>query len=123
VMTGRLGRIVDRARALHELGKTPDALDTNQRLELGIIPRRIKLIKRAILMSVASALAICLVIALLFVSSLIDLPIGIAVAFVFIASMALMMGGLIALLKEVELALRLFYVYADVSPITEASGS
>jgi hypothetical protein len=121
VMTGRLARIVDRARALHDVAKNAGGLDTNQLAECGILPKRIKLIKRAILMSVAAALSVCLVIALLFVSSLVNLPIGILVAFVFITSMVLMMGGLVALLLEVRLALKLFYVYAEATSSTGIS--
>ena len=112
VMAGRLARIVDRAHALNDMTKAAVELDANQRLEASLIPRRLKLIKRAILMSVASALAVCLVIALLFVSSLVDLPIGTPVAFIFITSMMLMMASLFALLVEVRLTLTVFHVFS-----------
>jgi hypothetical protein len=116
VMTGRLSRVVDRAHVLNAIAKTANELDANQRAEVQVIPRRLKLIKGAILTSVASALLVCLVIALLFVSSLVDLPIATAVAFVFIASMVLMMSGLLALLVEVYLTLRLFHVFSVAMP-------
>jgi predicted phage tail protein len=121
VMTGRLSRVVDRAHVLNAMAKTSNELDANQRAEVRIIPRRLKLIKGAILTSVASALLVCLVIALLFVSSLVDLPIATAVAFVFIASMVLMMSGLLALLAEVYLTLRLFHVFSVETVNTGAS--
>jgi len=114
VMTGRLTRIVERARTLGEKAKNGGVLDPNHCAELNLIPRRIHLINLAIVMSIAAALLICLVIALLFVSSLVHLPIGIVVAVVFITSMTLMMGGLVSLLAEVRLTLRLLYVDATM---------
>src|SRR5688572_3144743 len=80
VLTGRLARVVDRARAFNGLSKEAISADTNLTAELDILPKRISLINRAILLSVASALAVSFVIALLFVSRLADLDIGITVA-------------------------------------------
>jgi hypothetical protein len=120
VMAGRLARVVDRAHALNDTAKAAGELDPNERTEAGLIPRRLGLIKWAILMSVASALAVCLVIALLFVSSLVDLPIGTAVAFIFILSMTLMMAGLSALFVEVWLTLRVLHVFSIAAPEVHA---
>ncbi|MBY3002044.1 DUF2721 domain-containing protein [Rhizobium leguminosarum] len=105
VMTGRLSRIVDRTREL-EL-KQNDTLSREQFAELRLTRKRMKLTKLAILFAVTSALAVCLVIALLFVSSLIGLQIGIPVALAFIVSMLLLMAGLSCFVIEVRLALRL----------------
>jgi hypothetical protein len=114
VMTGRLARIVDRARVLGDISRHPGGLDAGQLTEVQLLRRRIDLVKRAVLLSVAAALAVCLVIALLFVSSLVHLPIGFLVASIFIASMLLMMAGLRSLLMELRLALQVCYVNAEM---------
>jgi hypothetical protein len=106
VVTSRLARIIARAR---ELGGAKDDLSDEERAELLIIARRVRLINVSILCSVLSALAVCLVIALLFVSSLVTLPIGISVALTFIVSMALLMAALIGFIAEIRLALGLIY--------------
>ncbi|MBB3951052.1 DUF2721 domain-containing protein [Aureimonas jatrophae] len=104
VMTGRLSRIMDRA---HQLENDPDPTSGNRRLEMDLTYTRMKLIKLAVLLSVVSVFVVCLVIALLFVSTLVGLHIDIAVALAFIVSMLLLMAGLLCFLIEVTLALRL----------------
>jgi hypothetical protein len=111
VMTGRLARIIDRAREFES--KPRESLAPDQGAELRLIPARIKLINCSILLSGISAFAVCLVIALLFVSSLIHLHIGIAVALTFIVSMLLLMGALVTFIAEVRLAISLLYVSED----------
>jgi Protein of unknown function (DUF2721) len=115
VLTGRLARAVDRARAFNDLSREAISADSNLAAELDLLPRRISLINRAILLSVASELVVSLVIALLFVSSLADLHIGIAIAVTFIASMMLLMGSVVYFLIEVRLSLRLLYIACDLS--------
>jgi Protein of unknown function (DUF2721) len=122
VLTGRLARVVDRARAFNGLSKEVISADSNLTAELDLLPKRISLINRAILLSVASALAVSLVIALLFVSRLADLNIGITVAVTFIASMLLLMAGVVCFLIEVRLSLRLIYIACDLSKGRGSSG-
>lgn len=110
VMTGRLARVIDRARVLG--GKPNAEMTTDERAELRIIPGRIRHINRSILLAATSTLAVCLVIALLFVSNLINLPIGIAVALTFVVAMLLLMGALVSFIAEIRLALTLLYVPA-----------
>jgi hypothetical protein len=122
VLTGRLARVVDRARAFNGLSKEAISADSNLTAELDLLPKRISLINRAILLSVASALAVSLVIALLFVSRLADLNIGITVAVTFIVSMLLLMAGVMCFLIEVRLSLRLIYIACDLSKGRGSSG-
>jgi len=122
VLTGRLARVVDRARAFNALSKEAISADSNLTAELDLLPKRISLINRAILLSVASALAVSLVIALLFVSRLADLNIGITVAVTFIVSMLLLMAGVVCFLIEVRLSLRLIYIACDLSKGRRSSG-
>ena len=118
VTTGRLARVIDRARVLG--GKAREDRSAIERAELSLIPKRIRLINRSILFAALSALAVCLVIVLLFVSSLIDLHIGIAVALTFIVSMLLLMGALISFIAEIRVALSVLYVADDVSADVQA---
>ncbi len=118
VTTGRLARVIDRARVLG--GKPPKDHPAIERAELALIPQRIRLINRSILFAALSALAVCVVIVLLFVSSLIDLHIGIAVALTFIVSMLLLMGALISFIAEIRVALSVLYVAAEASADDQA---
>ncbi len=114
VTTGRLARVIDRARVLG--GKATHDQLTIERAELSLIPKRIKLINGSILFAALSALAVCLVIVLLFVSSLIDLHIGSAVALTFIVSMLLLMAALISFILEIRVALSVLYVAVEAGP-------
>ena len=60
-----------------------------------------------------STLAVCLVIVLLFISSLVSLHIDVAVALTFITAMLLLMGALISFIAEIRLALTLLYVATE----------
>ena len=62
------------------------------------------MINTAIFLCVTSALAVCLVVALLFVSRLANLHVGALVAISFILSMGLLMAGLIYFLVEVRMS-------------------
>jgi hypothetical protein len=111
VMTGRVARIIDRARLLGD--RPAKELPADQQSERRILPGRIRLIRRAILLAALSALAVCLVIVLLFVASLIDLHFGVPVALMFITAMLLLMGSLVCFIAEIRLALMLIYVAAE----------
>ena len=106
VLSFRLSRAVDRARVLEDrLPALTDAqhLTTIHR-ELGILSVRTRLINRAITLCTASALLICLVIMILFVGAIIGLNIAIAIAVLFILSMAALIASLLIFLKEIQLA-------------------
>src|SRR5215472_15049891 len=69
VLTNRLGRIIDRARVLEERLEhvSPQLLATLQ-ADLGVLSQRAKLISRAITFCTVTALLVCIVIAILFLS-------------------------------------------------------
>ena len=69
-MTNRLGRIIDRARVLEErLDNASTELHHALRTDLTTLSRRAKLISRAITLCTATALLVCTVIAVLFLSA------------------------------------------------------
>jgi hypothetical protein len=111
VMVGRLARIVDRARSIEQLHPRSTGPEHDRHVwELRIIDRRISVINNAIFLCTASALAICVVVALMFVSRLANLHVGLWVAVAFILSMVLLMTGLIYFLIEVRMSLKSIHV-------------
>lgn len=115
VMVGRLARIVDRARQIEQLHPRSTGPEHDRHVwELRIIDRRISVINNAIFLCTASALAICIVVALLFVSRLGNLHVGIWVAIAFIVSMLLLMAGLLYFLVEVRMSLKAIHVREEL---------
>ncbi|MEI9926487.1 MAG: DUF2721 domain-containing protein [Sphingomonas sp.] len=115
VMVGRLARIVDRARQVEQLHPRSTGPEHERHVwELRLIDKRISVINSAIFLCVSSALAICTVVAMLFVSRLINLHLGGVIAGVFIVSMVLLMAGLVYFLIEVRLSLGAIHVREEL---------
>ncbi|MBC9033997.1 DUF2721 domain-containing protein [Sphingomonas sp. JC676] len=115
VMVGRLARIVDRARDIEQLHPRSTGPEHDRHVwELRIIDRRISVINNAIFLCTASALAVCIVVALLFVSRLGNLHVGIWVAVAFIISMLLLMAGLVYFLIEVRISLKAIHIRKEL---------
>lgn len=115
VMVGRLARIVDRARNLEEIHPRSTGPEHDRHVwELRLIDRRISVINQAIFLCVSSALAICFVVALMFVSRLFGLHVGGIVAVAFVVSMLLLMAGLIYFLVEVRMSLGAIHVREEL---------
>ena len=105
VMTSRLGRIIDRARALEErLDSASAELQTTLRVDLTTLSRRAKLIGFAITLCTTTALLVCTVIAVLFLSAFLRSYASITVALLFIAAMLAFFLGLLWFLREIYLA-------------------
>jgi hypothetical protein len=105
VMTNRLGRVIDRARILEERleAASPESRAT-LRADLAVLSRRAKLIGRAITLCTATALLVCTVIAVLFLSAFLRFEASIPVALLFIAAMLFFFLGLLWFLREIYLA-------------------
>jgi hypothetical protein len=105
VLTGRLGRIVDRARQIEREFTAADHPEhARQVWELRLLDTRIRIVNAAIFLCTASAVAICFVVAGLFVAVLAQLGFARTMAFAFILAMALLVAGLVAFLVEVRIA-------------------
>ena len=101
----RLNRSIDRTRVLETLhAETKGVAHHHYIAELAMLERRIKHSNRATTLSVASALAVCLVVVLLFLSPLLGFDLGNTIALVFVLAMVLLAGGLIAFLTEIQIA-------------------
>lgn len=107
VLSGRLARLVDRARVLEAAAAAAGA-DTPSRVheELDVLSRRGKLIYRAIALGTMSALLVCVVIASLFISALSGVPISKIVGALFIGAVLALIATLLFFLREVFLATR-----------------
>ncbi len=105
VLTGRLGRIVDRSRSLEErLGSAQVNELMAIRTELARLTERKRWINRAITLCTLCALLVCLVIAVLFVGEFVQIRLGIVVATFFILTMTLLVSGLLCFLREIYVA-------------------
>ena len=105
VMTSRLGRIIDRARALEEQLEraTPDRAAMLE-ADLETLAHRARLIGPAITLCTATALLICTVIAVLFLSAFLRFDASVPVALLFIAAMLAFFVGLLWFLREILVA-------------------
>jgi hypothetical protein len=105
VMTNRLSRVIDRARVLETRldAGSPEAIVALQD-ELAVLSRRAKLVSRAITLCTTTALLICTVIAVLFLSAFVRFDTSIPIALLFIAAMATFFFGLLWFLREIFLA-------------------
>lgn len=106
VLTGRLARVVDRARQLEDrYGALADDDRTPVVEELRLLARRMAVINRALALAVGSAVATCAVVAMLFVGALTRYRLAEIVAFSFIAAMSLLIAAFVAFLVEVRLSI------------------
>lgn len=107
VLTSRLGRIIDRSRVLEErIHAAGTAHQSDAYAELETLYRRAYLINRAITLSTACGLLVCLVIASLFVGGALQLPLSQLIALMFVLCMLSLIGSFIYLLREIFLATR-----------------
>jgi len=105
VIAGRLNRVVDRSRLVERWhGETKGAEHDRHVEELRLIDRRITLASNAIFLCVASAVAVCLLVTLLFVAELLRANLANAVAVLFVIAMSLLAIGLILFLIETRVA-------------------
>jgi len=111
VLSGRLARIVDRARVLKDRFNRADETHANAIVnESHILERRGKLIYWAITLSTISALMVCFVIASLFASFMLRYSGRLFVSSLFIVAMLSSIISLVLFLREVFLAIETFEI-------------
>jgi CBS domain containing-hemolysin-like protein len=106
VLTNRLARIVDRARAMENELCRPDynAGGRDLHAALGVLKRRARHINAAITLITLSALFIALVVVMLFVNAFLRWDLSAFIACMFILSMLALAAALLAFLIEVRIA-------------------
>ncbi|MGM0563522.1 MAG: DUF2721 domain-containing protein [Pseudomonadota bacterium] len=124
VLTGRLARIVDRARKLESerSGLRGAALSASRR-ELLNMMQRIRLINWAISLCTFAELLVCVLIALLFLADLMSYPIQDLLAALFVGAMGSMTLGLLFFLREIYLAIGMLRFNVDDPDIRESTNS
>lgn len=111
VLSGRLARIIDRARVLEQRLEPKEAAHSDAIVtELCVLERRGKLIYHAVKLSTISALMVCFVIAALFASSMLHYSIHLIVSGLFIAAMLTSIVSLTLFLREVYFAIETFEI-------------
>lgn len=110
VMTNRLSRVIDRFRVLENIKPladdasfSPGEIIAHQN-EMKILAHRERVIYWAISLCTVCALLICVVIATLFVGSVMGVQLTSLIAFLFIVAMLALIGGLLSLLREIYIA-------------------
>lgn len=105
LLSSRLGRVVDRARALRDRHMATEGRDHDEVVqEIRMIDRRITLITRAIRLMVISGLLVGGTVAVLFLEELIDWKLQRVAAATFLAAIGLLMWALVLFLRETQIA-------------------
>ena len=109
VLTNRLGRTIDRSRALQQTlaDLTKAEYKTEIKKEMASLGNRSRFISLAINLAVVSALMVCLVIITLFVGSLSTYNVALVVASLFIFCMTLLSASFSCFLVEIFIATRM----------------
>jgi hypothetical protein len=107
VLAVRLGRIFDRSRILETMLKSTDSTQKTEIMaELQALERRSKLAYIGIMLDIFAALFVCLLIAIAFTEHFFGFENRSSIGALFIASMLALIGGLIAFLREVFVAVK-----------------
>ena len=106
VLTSRLARIVDRARAIEDILRRASPENDTDDLHgvLGVLARRARHINAAITFITLSALFIAMVVVMLFVNAFLRWDLSAFIACMFILSMLALCAALLAFLIEVRIA-------------------
>lgn len=106
VLTNRLARIIDRSRMLEDRIHKSGTVDPVDRDEINILYRRGHLINRAITLSTACALLVCLVICALFIGDAFSLGFGKFIGALFVLAMLSLSGSFYFFMREIFIATR-----------------
>ena len=115
VLTGRLARMVDRAREVEpKLLKSRGSEHDRLLQEIRRIDRRMVLVSRALWLTVLAALLVCFVVILLFAGTLVSGQFGRAISVLFILCMCLLGLGFAFFLIETRIGARSVRVHNEV---------
>ncbi len=105
MLTGRLARVVDRARMI-EAEFTPRGHPKHDRqvAEMRLLDRRMRIVNNAIFLTTASAMVLCTVVALMFIARLVGFSFARTLATLFALSLLLLIASLATFLVEVRVA-------------------
>jgi Protein of unknown function (DUF2721) len=105
VLATRIGRIIDRARAMEErLPNASGEVARDLRERLRVLAERATLIQRAIVLCVVCGLLVSLVVTALFVSSSLKVNLTTPIGIMFVGALLSLAAALVYFLREVFLA-------------------
>jgi hypothetical protein len=106
-LTNRFGRLLDRARLLDDqLARNPGAANVaNIRTQIRILMRRSGILKLSITLNSVTVLLDAVLMLVLFVAAWFHLDLGGLIAAVFATALLCLIGGMLAFLKDMNLAL------------------
>lgn len=106
-LTNRLGRAVDRTRALAGQMRTATGTErASVEEQLDILFHRTSLIRQAVTLAVTSILLECVLVLAIFVGALLQKELTWVIAILFVASMLLLISTLVAFLRDIGVALQ-----------------
>ena len=111
VLIGRMNGVLDRIRTINAIAAEDDAR-AHLKADLPRLQRRARLLNRATLLAVSSAICTTLLVVLAFFSAFLGLRHEPGAAVLFVAALLLMGGALLALALEVRIALTAYDHYA-----------
>jgi ABC-type glycerol-3-phosphate transport system permease component len=107
MLTGRLTRIVDRARVIEgEFTPRDHPNHGFQVNELRLLDRRMRIVNNAIFLATSSAVVLCTVVAAMFIARLAGFGFARTLALMFALSLLLLIASLVMFLVEVRVAVR-----------------
>ncbi len=102
VLTGRLARIIDRARLLEDrLHEEPGDRRTEMENEMKLLSFRARMVNYGLTFATTSALLVCLVIALLFVGSAAHIDFEGLISILFVGAMLALIASLGIFVREI----------------------
>lgn len=106
VLTGRLARVVERARVVEVAARSaaPTDYPVHQQ-QLNVLGKRARLMNRAITLCTICALLVAFVVVALFVGAFVDFDLSTTIALMFIVAMLSFIAALLCFLREVFLAI------------------
>ena len=102
-MTNRLGRAIDRARALSASSGTPRP---EVKAQMDVLMLRAQMLRWAILLAVVSSLCAALLVILLFINTLLGANLTDFISGLFIFCMVALIGSLLFFMRDVNLSLK-----------------
>lgn len=116
VLTNRLARIIDRSRVLEDRMHRDGTVDPIDSAEINVLYLRGHLINRAITLSTACGLLVCLVIATLFIGDALELHFGKFIAALFVLAMVSLIASFFFFMREIFIATRTLTMRRILSP-------
>lgn len=104
-MTNRFGRVIDRARQTAEVLRHAGADRDRCVAQLKMLHRRARLLRRAIILAVASVLMAALLVITVFITAAIRSDMGLPVMVLFLASMSFLIISLLFFIQDLNLSL------------------